>query len=182
MPSPASEIWPAGMYFAGYIIIDPSEGYTPKDGGGYFTTSDLDSNGERNGHRTLFDNTSMVDSDLKVYAMYDKCVFKITGNNSCNINFGDILPDGTVYNFTKDDVEYVYLTEGQLSDYEGLVSVGMDRAAALTESGFSRDSSGLRIYKFAVIFKNPEDGSYGYQGTQSYIFAVSTNYLDWKLI
>lgn len=178
MPSPANELWPVGKFFAGYAIGSNNPNSES------MKTSFVNSN-DRKAQGTLFDNTDMVDSELHVYAVYKKYEFKIVGIDKVTISFGDVLPNGTVYNFDttekiseNKDVDVIYLKTKQVELFLGKVNGGMSKEAALNEVSWSKTVANLVDTKvMAVIFKNP-DGSYGYKGLGSYIFAVAEGFAN----
>jgi len=167
MPSPATELWPTGYYFAGFVI----KGEKPTT---MLTSRDINSAADRNAEGALFDVSNMVDSELHVYAVYDEFEFRATSGNDVVIKFGEILQNGTVYKFKGSDVtKTVYIND--INKYNEYVNDGVSKEAALALAGYNFESG---KYKVAVIFKNP-DGSYGYdEDKNSYIFAVSTNYVE----
>ena len=103
LPTPASELWPTGTFFAGYVISDSAPA------SGYFTLDAFNS-------LPKFDNTVMVEEEFTVYAVYEEMRFNlsvISGVARVDLSFGEILPDGTVDLFDKQDVYVIGLTIGQ---------------------------------------------------------------------
>ena len=162
--SPATESWPVGYYFAGYVVMAEDTDKSTR-----LTSSAINPNAGRNVKGSLFSCENMVDFDLHIYATYDKYEFKTTAGG-CTISFGEVLPDGTVRKFTTGDVNYVKIAD--LGTYKSSINAGMSREAALEIAGYSECSAGSAENIVAVIFKNP-DGSYGYKNGNSYIFAVA---------
>jgi len=166
LPTPASELWPTGTFFAGYVISDSAPA------SGYFTLDAFDS-------LPKFDNTVMVEEEFTVYAVYEEMRFNlsvISGVARVDLSFGEILPDGTVDLFDKQDVYVIGLTIGQKAIIDSAQNKEVGLREALQSSYLSiynsapRVGSGVSVsgsaYYIAVIFKTNESG-------QRYAYKVS---------
>jgi hypothetical protein len=82
------------------------------------------------------DQSNRVDKDVYVFAAYNAQVFDINLTNdtmNMTIKLGDVMSDGTVYEYTTDDIVIVKLTETQRDKYLELIANGAARPTALRE-------------------------------------------------
>lgn len=134
LPTPAAEIWPAGTYFAGYVISDSAPAankyYSYLDGPNCINvvTNNLQE----------FNIYVMVEEHLNVYAVYNAYKFQIHSGEVA----GNIMPvtldlelyefkEGRTYKFDYNDVYFVVLNNAQYQTFNSLLNSGNTKESAL---------------------------------------------------
>ncbi len=132
LPTPAAEIWPAGTYFAGYVISSSAPAADK-----YFSHLSGD-NCIQIDRANEFDIDVMIEEQLNVYAVYDAYEFAITagtktGNNlnvTVNLELYE-FKDGRTSQITYDSVYFAVLTNAQHGEYNSLITAGNTKEVAL---------------------------------------------------